>query len=93
MRRSLDAAGIPHLANASHIVPIPIGDAARCKAISDHLLDVYGIYVQPINYPTVPRGAERLRVTPNPHHTDADIAHLVAALGEVLAATDLRRAA
>ena len=85
LRRRLDAAGIPHLANESHIVPVMIGDAALCKAISDTLLDAYGIYVQPINYPTVPRGTERLRITPGPTHSDADIDHLVSSLSAIWA--------
>ena len=64
-----------------------------CKQISDALIDLYRIYVQPINYPTVPRGAERLRITPTPHHSDADIEHLVQALAEIWAEVGLPRAA
>ncbi|WP_377843465.1 5-aminolevulinate synthase [Bosea sp. UC22_33] len=93
LRAKLDAAGIPHLANPSHIVPVMVGDAQACKAISDELLDRFDIYVQPINYPTVPRGTERLRITPSPFHSDADIGALVAALGAIWARDGLKRAA
>ena len=85
MRRRLDEAGIPHLANDSHIVPVMVGDPVLCKEMSDVLLSAYGIYVQPINYPTVPRGTERLRITPSPCHSEADIDHLVTALSEIFA--------
>jgi 5-aminolevulinate synthase len=80
VRRRLDHAGIPHLKNPSHIVPVMVGDPVLCKQVSDILLTSYGIYVQPINYPTVPRGTERLRITPSPLHGQADIDHLVRAL-------------
>lgn len=80
LRQKLDSVGIPHLANASHIVPIVVGDAARCRALSDALLRRFGHYLQPINYPTVPKGTERLRITPGPLHKDEDIESLVAAL-------------
>jgi 5-aminolevulinate synthase len=92
VRRRLDAAGIPHLHNPSHIVPVMVGDPVQCKQISDRLLDQFGIYVQPINYPTVPRGTERLRITPSPLHSDADIDDLVRALSLVWAELDLERA-
>jgi len=93
VRRGLDAAGIPHRDNPSHIVPVIVGDPMLCKWISDVLLDRYAIYVQPINYPTVPRGTERLRLTPSPLHTEADIDHLIRALSEIWVELDRRRAA
>ena len=83
LRAKLDAAGIPHLANDSHIIPVMIGDPVKCRQISDILMQDWGIYVQPINYPTVPKGTERLRITPGPLHSDADIDALVAALGSL----------
>ena len=91
--RKLDAADIPHKDNASHIVPVMVGDPVRCKQISDVLLEEFGIYVQPINYPTVPRGTERLRFTPGPLHTDADIDYLVDTLSAIWSELGLQRAA
>ena len=92
LRKKLDAAGVPYLPNDSHIVPVMVGDAKKCKWISDILLDSYGVYIQPINYPTVPRGTERLRITPTPLHTDADIDHLVNALSSLWSQCALARA-
>ena len=93
VRAQLDRAGIPHLDNPSHIVPVIVGDPVRCKLICDRLLDERGIYVQPINYPTVPRGTERLRITPSPLHSDADIAHFVDSLSAIWWELSLKRAA
>jgi len=93
VRRLLDAAGVPHMDNPSHIVPVMVGDPVQCKQITDMLMTHYGIYVQPINYPTVPRGTERLRITPSPLHSDADIDHLVASLSEIWGQLGIARAA
>ncbi len=83
LRRMLDERGIPHMPNPSHIIPVLIGDPVKCRMISDMLMDDWGVYVQPINYPTVPKGTERLRITPGPLHSDADIAYLVEALNSL----------
>jgi 5-aminolevulinate synthase len=88
---ALADAGIPVLAGETHIVPVMIGDAALCKAASDRLLERHGIYIQPINYPTVPVGTERLRITPTPCHGDRLISELTEALVEVWTALGLHR--
>jgi 5-aminolevulinate synthase len=92
LRRRLDRKGIPYLRNDSHIIPVIVGDAAKCKWISDTLIEGYGIYLQPINYPTVPRGTERLRITPTPFHSDADMDVLVGALSDLWSRCALSRA-
>lgn len=92
LRARLDAVGIPHLDNPSHIIPVMIKDPVKCRQIADILMQQFGIYVQPINYPTVPKGTERLRFTPGPLHSDADIDHLVGALNTLWQQCGIARA-
>ena len=93
LRAALDRAGLPHITNPSHIVPLMIGDPVEAKRITDRLLAVHDIYVQPINHPTVPKGTERLRLTPTPFHDEGHVARLVEALRECFERSDLRAAA
>lgn len=91
VRAGLDSIEIPHLQNPSHIIPVMVCDPAKCKWLSDYLIREYGIYIQPINYPTVPKGTERLRITPSPVHTQSDIDLLITALKDLWSQCKLAR--
>jgi 5-aminolevulinate synthase len=91
LKQRLTAAGMPVVPNPSHIVPVTVGDPVHCKAVTDALLAHYGIYVQPINYPTVPRGTERIRLTPSPVHTDEQLEQLLNALSDLWEACPLAK--
>ena len=93
LKARLREARLPLMPSPSHIVPVFVGDAVRCKQVTDALMERHSIYVQPINYPTVPKGTERLRLTPTPLHDDADMDSLVAALQDVWSLLELKFAA
>lgn len=93
LTRELQGRGLPVVDTPSHIVPVMVGDPVACKALTDRLLADHGIYVQPINYPTVPKGTERIRLTPGPFHGELEIARLVKALDQLWTVLALRRAA
>jgi 5-aminolevulinate synthase len=88
----LKGLGLPIIDCGTHIVPVHVGNPIHCKMLSDMLLEDHGIYVQPINYPTVPRGTERLRFTPSPVHDAAQIDHLVQAMDRLWGHCALNRA-
>ncbi|MEM8579225.1 MAG: 5-aminolevulinate synthase [Pseudomonadota bacterium] len=91
VRARLDAIGLPHLDNPSHIIPVMVGCPVKCKFISDTLLRDHGIYIQPINYPTVPNRTERLRITPSPVHSAQDVDRLIGALEDLWTQCELAR--
>jgi len=93
LKQMFAEAGLPVMDTATHIVPLMVGDPVKAKKVSDILLAEYGVYVQPINYPTVPRGTERLRFTPGPAHNEAMMRELTRALLEIWDRMEMRLAA
>lgn len=93
LKSLLRDAGLPVMPSVSHIVPVKVGDPVLCKKVTDYLLTEHNVYVQPINYPTVPKGTERLRLTPTPLHDDSHMEELLGALNDAWSALKLRRAA
>ena len=91
LKRRFREAGLPVMPSVSHIVPVLVGDPIHCKQVSDLLLADHGIYVQPINYPTVPRGTERLRFTPTPFHDDGMMDHLVRVMDSLWTRCNVKR--
>lgn len=91
VRERFDRIGLPHLHNPSHIVPLMVGDPVKCKFVSDTLLERHGIYIQPINHPTVPKGTERLRITPSPVHGASDVERLCGSLEQLWTQCQLSR--
>jgi len=93
LKQMMRESGLPVLSSVSHIVPLHVGNPIQCKELSDYLLREYDIYVQPINYPTVPKGKERLRFTPTPFHDDLTMEKLICALNTAWDLLKLKRAA
>jgi 5-aminolevulinate synthase len=91
VRDAILSKNIPVVENVSHIIPVLVRDPVVCKRVSDRLIDEFGVYIQPINYPTVAKGTERLRITPSPTHSDLDVEHLINALDQVWTAEKLPR--
>jgi 5-aminolevulinate synthase len=91
LKQRFRKAGLPVMPSVSHIVPVMVGDPVHCKMISDMLLTDFGVYVQPINFPTVPKGTERLRFTPSPFHTDGMMDKLTAAMDQLWAHCNVKR--